>query len=273
MSAQANALLRVENLVKHYERRKLFGAQSVLPALNGVSLSIHAKTTLAVVGESGCGKSTLARCIACLERPTSGDIWFDESNLAKLSEAPQRKVRPQIQLVFQDPASSLNPRWTAFEVVGEPLFLQRLLSRQEQEEKCRGLLDMVGISSKSGARRVTEFSGGQRQRLAIARALALQPKLIILDEALSALDPSIQAQISNLLLDLQSSLQLSFLFITHDLPMAAHFANEISVMHRGRIVESGSAEKLFRSPEHEITRGLLAAVPPFAATQITPAVP
>lgn len=273
MSAQPNALLRVENLVKHYERRKLFGPQSVLPALSGVSLSIHVKTTLAVVGESGSGKSTLARCIACLERPTSGDVWFEGCNLTKLSERPQREVRPQIQMVFQDPANSLNPRWTALEVIGEPLAVQRLLSRHEQEEKCRGLLDLVGISAKSGARRVTEFSGGQRQRLAIARALALQPKLIILDEALSALDPSIQAQISSLLLDLQSSLQLSFLFITHDLPMAAHFADEISVMHGGQIVESGPAEKIFRSPEHEITRGLLAAVPPFAATQTTPAVP
>lgn len=273
MSAQANALLRVENLVKHYERRKMFGSQSVLPALKGVSLSIQAKTTLAVVGESGSGKSTLARCIACLERPTSGDIWFGGSNLTTLSETQQREVRPQIQLVFQDPANSLNPRWTALEVVGEPLAVQRLLSRQERDEKSRALLDLVGISAKSGARRVAEFSGGQRQRLAIARALALQPKLIILDEALSALDPSIQAQISSLLLDLQSSLHLSFLFITHDLPMAAYFADEISVMHGGQIVESGSAEEIFRSPEHEITRGFLAAVPPFTATQTTPAVP
>jgi ABC-type glutathione transport system ATPase component len=256
-------LLKVENLVKRYVRRSLVGAREELLALDGVSLTILPGTTLAVVGESGSGKSTLAACLACLESPTSGDIWFQKINIAKGEESVRRQVRPQIQLIFQDPASSLNPRWGVLDILLEPLILQRELSREEMDLRATSLLERVGLSSDVAARFPTELSGGQRQRLAVARALALEPRLLILDEALSALDCSVQAQIANLLIDLQSSLGMTYLFITHDLAMAAHLADEIAVMDRGRIVEQGPAETILKQPKHDITRQLLAAVPKF----------
>jgi ABC-type glutathione transport system ATPase component len=256
-------LLKVENLAKRYVRKNLVGAHEELLALDGVSFTILPGTTLAVVGESGSGKSTLAACIACLESPTSGDIWFAGVDIAKVGEHVHRQVRPQIQLIFQDPASSLNPRWRVLEILIEPLILQRELSHGETNLRARSLLERVGLSPDIAARLPTELSGGQRQRLAIARALALEPKLLILDEALSALDCSVQAQIANLLMDLQSSLGMTYLFITHDLAMAAHLADEIAVMNRGRIVEQGPAEAILKQPEHDITRQLLAAVPKF----------
>jgi ABC-type glutathione transport system ATPase component len=256
-------LLKVENLAKRYVRKNLVGAHEELLALDGVSFTILPGTTLAVVGESGSGKSTLAACIACLESPTSGDIWFAGVDIAKVGEHVHRQVRPQIQLIFQDPASSLNPRWRVLEILIEPLILQRELSHEEMNLRARSLLDRVGLSQDIAARLPTELSGGQRQRLAIARALTLGPKLLILDEALSALDCSVQAQIANLLMDLQSSLGMTYLFITHDLAMAAHLADEIAVMNRGRIVEQGPAEAILKQPEHDITRQLLAAVPKF----------
>jgi ABC-type glutathione transport system ATPase component len=254
-------LLKVENLVKHYAARRTARSNDKLAALDGVSLSIPARTTLALVGESGSGKSTLALCIACLESPTSGTISFEGMDVAALDENHLRLLRPQIQLVFQDPASSLNPRWTALDIVSEPFFVQRRFTKPDRAVRALQLLDRVAISRKMAARRAGELSGGQRQRLAIARALALEPKLIILDEALSALDCSVQAQISNLLCELQSSLGLTYLFITHDFAMAAQLADQIAVMHRGRIVESGPAENILRSPTHEATRALLAATP------------
>jgi peptide/nickel transport system ATP-binding protein len=260
-------LLRVENLVKNYAAGRFALSKDKFAALDGVSLSIPAKTTLALVGESGSGKSALALCIACLEVPTSGRVWFEGIDLAALHENQQRLLRPQIQLVFQDPASSLNPRWTALEIVGEPFFVRGRFSRQERSHKTCTLLDRVGISRKMASRRADELSGGQKQRLAIARALALEPKLIVLDEALSALDCSVQAQIANLLLELQSSLGLTYLFITHDFAMAAHFADQIAVMDHGRIVESGPADKVRRSPRHEATRSLLRATPRVAETE------
>ncbi|MGC1482816.1 MAG: ATP-binding cassette domain-containing protein [Candidatus Acidiferrum sp.] len=259
-------LLRVEHLVKQYAAGRSLRPISRLTALDGVSLAIASQTTLALVGESGSGKSTLALCIACLEPPTSGSILFEGVDVAALAENQRRSVRSQIQLVFQDPASSLNPRWTALEIVSEPLAVQRRFTEQERVEKTRALLDRVALPRNVASRRAGELSGGQKQRLAIARALALEPKLIILDEALSALDCSVQAQISNLLLELQSSLGLTYLFITHDFAMAAHLADQIAVMDRGRIVESGPAENILRSPSHEATRSLLAATLRFAET-------
>ena len=256
-------LLNVENLVKRYAAGQSFGSREFLAALDGVSLSIQTATTLALVGESGSGKSTLALCVACLERPTSGSMWFDGRDVAALGEKQQRAVRPQIQLVFQDPANSLNSRLTALEIVAEPLIIQRRFDKQTRSKRACALLERVGIPAKKAGSRPDEFSGGQRQRLAIARALVLEPKLLILDEALSALDCSVQAQIANLLLELQASLRLTYLFITHDFAMAAHLADEIAVMDHGRIVELGAAEKLLRSPEHEATRCLLAATPRF----------
>jgi peptide/nickel transport system ATP-binding protein len=260
-------LLKVENLVKHYAPRNPRHSREPIAALDGVSLSVAPQTTLALVGESGSGKSTLALCIACLEPPTSGSICFEGLNIAALDENRQRQLRPQIQLVFQDPAASLNPHWTALDLITEPLVVQRRFSKGERALRALKLLDRVALPRKFAARRAGELSGGQKQRLAIARALALEPKLLVLDEALSALDCSIQAQISNLLLDLQSSLGLTYLFITHDFSMAAHLADQIAVMDHGRIVESGPTEKVLRSPSHEATRSLLAATPRSIETQ------
>ena len=254
-------LLRVENLVKRYAKRSLAGTPEEFLALDGVCLTVFPGTTLAVVGESGSGKSTLAACLACLESPTAGSIWFEGREIAKLEERASRQIRPQIQVIFQDPASSLNPRWSVMEVLAEPLILQRKFTREEIDRRISSLLERVGLSPDIVERSPTELSGGQRQRLAIARALALEPKLLILDEALSALDCSVQAQIANLLVELQGSLGMTYLFITHDLAMAAHLADEIAVMDRGRIVEQGRAQKILKQPEQETTRQLLAAVP------------
>jgi len=254
-------LLKVENLVKRYARRNLAGMREELLALNGVSFTVFPGTTLAVVGESGSGKSTLASCLACLESPTSGKIWFEDKDIVKVEERVRRQLRPQIQLIFQDPASSLNPRWSVLEILLEPLILRRKFTREEMRQCASSLLERVGISPDIVDRPPTELSGGQRQRLAIARALTLEPKILILDEALSALDCSVQAQIANLLRELQSSLGMTYLFVTHDLAMAVYLADEIAVMSGGRIVELGSAEHILNQPQHETTRQLLRALP------------
>ena len=254
-------LIHVESLRKHFGSGTGLGSGRVVPAIDEVSFSIAPGITFALVGESGSGKTTLALCLACLERPTSGRIWFGGRDIAALDEKELRVVRPQIQLVFQDPASSLNPRLTAHEIVTEPLLLQQSLKGSQMRERGFALLERVGLSREMANRRAGAFSGGQRQRLAIARALSLEPKLLILDEALSALDCSVQAQIANLLVELQTSLAVTFLFITHDLAMAAHLADEIAVMNRGQIVEQGVPEKLLASPQHEATRSLIAAMP------------
>jgi ABC-type glutathione transport system ATPase component len=261
-------LLRTENLVKRYARKKLAGQREELLALDGVSFSICRGTTLAVVGESGSGKSTLAFCLACLERPTSGSIWLEDKDIVKLAEKQLRLVRPKIQLIFQDPANSLNPRWSVLEILSEPMILQNRANQNEIRQRTHTLLEKVGLSSEMGEKSPGELSGGQRQRLAIARALALEPELLILDEALSALDCSVQAQIANLLMELQSSLGMAYVFITHDLAMAAHLADEIAVMSHGRIVEQGPVEKVLRQPQHETTLQLLAATPRLPRTTL-----
>jgi len=254
-------LLRVQNLEKRYERGGLFLARksSTVTALAGVSFVIYPKTTLALVGGSGSGKSTLALCIACLESPTSGSIYLESKEITGLEEKELRSVRPQTQLVFQNPASSLNPRLTVLDIVTEPLDVQGLLSEREKGEKARELFDRVGLPLEKMLRRPHELSVGQKQRVAIARALVLNPKLLILDEALSALDCSIQAQIANLLLELQASLGFTYLFITHDFRMAVHLGDEIAVMEQGQIVEFGKAESVFHSPKHFITRQMVNA--------------
>src|ERR1700746_2115451 len=237
-------LIKVENLVKCYRSAGGLGSRALVSALNGVSLSIDSGTTLALVGDSGSGKSTLALCLACLERPTSGRIWFEGRNLAALGEKELRLVRPQIQLIFQDPARSINPRFTALEILMEPLIVQRKWGQHQVRERAVPSWERVGLTREMSPRRAREFSGGQRQRLAIARALMLEPRLLILDEALSALDCSVQAQIANLLLDLQSSLGLTYLFITHDPAMAAHLSDEVALMDRGRIVTQDVPQKV-----------------------------
>jgi peptide/nickel transport system ATP-binding protein len=255
------SLIQVEHLVKRYSGRMVANSGEVKPALDDVSFSLFPGRTLALVGKSGSGKSTLALCLAGLERPTSGRIWFGGRDIVALEEKELRAVRPQIQLVFQDPVSSLDPRFTALEIVREPLIVQRSGGRRETSERAITMLERVGLPMEMASCGTGEFSGGQRQRLAIARALSLAPKLVILDEALSGLDCSVQAQIANLLTELQSSLALTYLFITHDLAMAAHLGDEIAVMDRGRIVEQGVPKQVWFAPEHEATRRLLAAVP------------
>jgi peptide/nickel transport system ATP-binding protein len=258
-SEDIQPLLRAENLGKRYERAGVFGPKQEIVALCEVSLSVAARTTVALVGESGSGKSTLALCLAGLERPTSGKIWLGAQEMTSLKEEELRAVRPKIQLVFQDPANSLNPRWTALEIVSEPLLIQKKWDKNGQREQAYALMERLGIPLEKACQRPGEFSGGQRQRLAIARALALEPQVLILDEALSALDCSVQAQIVNLLLDLQSSLDLSYLFITHDFRMAAYLADRIAVMDHGRIVETGMPGDLARTPKHDATQRLIAA--------------
>lgn len=264
-------LLEVENLVKIYSRKKLAGPREEGPALDGVSFSISRGTTLAIVGESGSGKSTLAFCLACLEKPTSGLLRFEESEVLGLVEKDLSAIRRKIQLIFQDPASSFNPRWKVLDILIEPLVLQGNLSRDEMRSRAHALLEQVALSASMEEKLPSELSGGQRQRVAIARALMLDPKLLILDEALSALDCSVQAQIANLLVELQSSRGMTYLFITHDMAMAAHLADEIVVMSKGRIVERGTPERILKQPESDITRELLAAVPrlDFAQPQVS----
>jgi ABC-type oligopeptide transport system ATPase subunit len=252
-------LIDVQNLMKRYSPRALGSREPGFTAVDSVSFSIFPRRTLALVGESGSGKSSVALCLACLERATSGEIWFDGLDVAKLQEKELRAVRPQLQLVFQDPANSLNPRWTVGEIIAEPLLVQGQIPRREHASRAAYALRRVGIGEEYLERRPRELSGGQRQRVAIARALILEPKLLILDEVLSALDCSIQAQIANLLIDLQRASGLAYLFITHDLRMAAHLADEIAVMSDGKIVEQAATREIVgnaRSPE---TRNLLAA--------------
>jgi ABC-type glutathione transport system ATPase component len=255
----AEPLLKVEDLVKRYSSNSARTAETIA-AVDGVTFSIFSGTTLALVGESGSGKSTLAFCMACLEKPSSGRIWLDGVELTNLSDRELRVIRPKIQLIFQDPASAMNPRWTALQIVTEPLILKNQIARSEQFKRAEALLERVGLSA-AGSRRLAEFSGGQRQRLAIARALAAEPKLLILDEAFSALDCSVQAQMVNLLVDLQNATGITCVFITHDLAMAALIADQIAVMEHGRIVECGEAPNVILQPLQECTRALLAAAP------------
>jgi len=254
-------LLTVESLMVRYPPRHFGGTRAAVTALDGVSFSVLAGTTLALVGASGSGKSTLALCLACLGRPTAGKILLEGRELTALTESQLRAVRPKIQLVFQDPSGSLNPRLTALEIVTEPFEVQGRFTEAERYERAGALFERVGLSLDMGPRAASEFSGGQRQRLAIARALALEPRLLILDEALSALDASVQAQIANLLLDLQRASGLTYVFITHDLAMAARLGDEIAVLERGRIVERGAPGDVLDQPAHVAMRALMAAAP------------
>ena len=252
-------VIRVEKLVKRYASRGLSRRAAGFTAVDSVSFSIFPGRTLALVGESGSGKSSVGLCLACLERVTSGHIWFDGREIAALAERELRAVRPKLQLVFQDPVSSLNPRWPVGEIVVEPLLVQGRVAIRERGERAARVLERVGLGAEYLERRPAELSGGQRQRVAIARALILEPKLLILDEVLSALDCSIQGQIANLLVELQRALGLAYLFITHDLRMAAHLADEIGVMSRGKIVEQGAVETILRGARCAETQNLLGA--------------
>jgi oligopeptide transport system ATP-binding protein len=256
-------LLRVENLVKHFPiRRGLLQKQvGAVRAVDGISFGINQGETVGLVGESGCGKSTTGRAILQLYRPTSGKVLFDGVDLVTLGGEDLRRMRRKMQIIFQDPYASLNPRMTVGEIIGEPLLVHGLATEKEIKDRVAQLLELVRLSPAFASRYPHEFSGGQRQRVGIARALALQPSFIICDEPISALDVSIQAQVVNLLEDLQKEFGLTYLFIAHDLSMVRHISNRIAVMYLGIIVELTSSEELHAKPLHPYTQALLSAVP------------
>jgi oligopeptide transport system ATP-binding protein len=262
VSTASTALLRAENLVKHFPlRRGLFGRDTaVVRAVDGVSFEVRSGDTMALVGESGCGKSTLGRLLLRLLEPTAGRVWFDGEDLTTLPPGELRAKRRELQMIFQDPYSSLNPRMTVEQTLTEPLALHGL-ARGRHHERAAELMDLVGLAPQYLQRYPHEFSGGQRQRIGIARALAVEPRLIVCDEPVSALDVSIQAQIVNLLQDLQRRFSLAFIFIAHDLAVVKHIASRVAVMYLGQIVEHADKHSLFANPRHPYTQALLSAIP------------
>ena len=256
-------LLRVENLKKHFPIRGglLRRVQAHLRAVDGVTFELQPHRTLGLVGESGCGKSTLGRAILRLHKPTSGDVWFEGNNLAELNASELKTQRKHMQMIFQDPYASLSPRRTVYETLREPLDLHQIGSGAQRKARVAELLDIVGLRAETMHRYPHEFSGGQRQRIGIARALAVEPKLIVADEAVSALDVSVQSQVLNLIGDLQREFGMAFLFISHDLAVVQHISHEVGVMYLGKLVEKTSVERIYSMPAHPYTQALLDAVP------------
>ncbi len=258
-------LLEVKDLRKYFPIRKGILRQTIghVKAVDGISFDVERGETLGLVGESGCGKTTASRCLLRLITPTSGNFTFgdEQINLAKLTNKQMRPFRRRIQMIFQDPQSSLNPRMTVADIVGEPLRVNRTVKRDKLQDRIVELLESVGLKSHDMRRYPHAFSGGQRQRIGIARALALNPELIVADEPVSALDVSVQAQILNLLAELREKFQLSYIFIAHDLSVVRHISDRVAVMYLGKIVEISDAETLYKSPKHPYTEALISAVP------------
>ena len=261
--ADNNVLLRVENLVKHFPiMRGIFQKQvGAVRAVDDISFEVKRGETLGLVGESGCGKSTTGRAVLQLHRPTSGSVYYDGVDLVKLKGEDLRKMRRKMQMIFQDPYASLNPRMTVGEIIREPLLVHNVATETEANDRVKQLLELVRLNPSFTTRYPHEFSGGQRQRIGIARALALQPSFIVCDEPISALDVSIQAQVVNLLEELQDKFGLTYLFIAHDLSMVRHISDRVAVMYLGVVVEMTTREELFKNPLHPYTQALLSAVP------------
>jgi oligopeptide transport system ATP-binding protein len=255
-------LLRARGVRKYFPvRAGAFGSRAYVRAVDDVDLGVGEGETVGLVGESGCGKSTLGRVLLRLLEADDGEIRFEGVDVRKAARRDMRALRRRMQIVFQDPYASLNPRMTVGEAIGEGLLIHRMAGRRERAERVRELLEIVGLRADHAHRYPHEFSGGQRQRIGIARALVLEPRLVIADEPVSSLDVSIQAQILNLLLDLQERFKLAYLFISHDLRVVRHLSDRVAVMYLGRIVEWASAEELYRSPQHPYSEALLSAVP------------
>lgn len=261
--AENTPLLQVKNLKKFFSKGGGFlgGPLMVTKAVDDVTFNIAKGETFGLVGESGCGKSTTGRTIIRLYEPTDGSIVFDGSDITKLSEKQLLPYRKEIQMIFQDPYASLNPRMTVSDIIGEAMDIHNLAKGKERAEIIGNLLNRVGLKPEHASRYPHEFSGGQRQRIGIARALAVQPKFIICDEPISALDVSIQAQVVNMLEDLQEEFGLTYLFIAHDLSMVKHISNKLGVMYLGQLVETGDASELYKNPQHPYTQALLSAIP------------
>ncbi|MBZ4664357.1 MAG: transporter ATP-binding protein [Caloramator sp.] len=256
-------LLEIKNLKKYFPIKKgLFNRTAhYLKAVDNVSFSINKGETLGLVGESGCGKTTCGRTIIKLYEPTDGQIIYDGVDIAKLSDKQMLEYRKKMQMIFQDPYASLDPRMTVGDIIGEAIDIHKLMGPKEREERIQYLLNRVGLNSEHASRYPHEFSGGQRQRIGIARALAVQPEFIICDEPISALDVSIQAQVVNMLEDLQADLGLTYLFIAHDLSMVKHISNRVGVMYLGKLVELADSNELYTKPLHPYTQALLSAIP------------